>query len=1730
MRKNIDLLLLFLLINSLIVFASGQSITEIQFTSNEKKLKLEGQKEFSYIANYDIKSNNKYLFIYTTNFEDKMYYNKAIYKIYFKVIPDKDSVPSDKLNYLNSDYSSIEFNSGLFINISNLKYNTAFIFVQSDEVINIWFKYKYANEIIFPEFSQYSNFQLNQFILPKGEERSILYIQEHDYNDYLIILSKTSLRNIDVSVKYKKNDVTDKLLAKLYPNGCSVFADREIFELDDTTLNVNIKNINDRDEVLLLGYMHHFDKQIFPNEIVNGFQAYIEGNNNYLDNLIIKGNSQMKQYFIYQIYEKDLAFQFFSSNADKGRYYTFEYNSVFPYKVDYTGRIDFSFDESPKRSGLYFQYLDYSANNIAQKNLQSLVTGVPKSMFIPEGKSMYHFLPKERDSSNLFFYLRSKSQETIFVSFITCDSYPQNCEFSGKGEKAVEAISNVGLWYSLPRDNNALALQLIYVYCEKDCAYDIIMRYEESDQLFLFPENDYTKFIGNSGSDIFALPVLEYFEHSNMKSINIELTTINGNAELTLKDSIKGNTLNYEVKKIGNRKSISINSDIFLKQSYYKKEIYAVVTNHKNYKNTIYNIMYGSGSTVNTKFLSNKIVNIDKLIVPESQDNLQSKIFTFINNKNDDLYISISTQYCKSKISINNTAKADQDYNHLYNLPKGSSDIKIDLINDGNLCKANFEDEIKLFAYYPNDNVLLSENTLLNSTIAKNISFIHIFKPNTADNDCSLNIELEKLNEIPVTFSYELKKVSFESLNNAKSSGLTKNKLNSRKIRYISNKEINKVCSSLKEYEVCQLTMNFEPSSSSTLSTPSKFSLNINTNGRYISKKLYNSNLISSVNAKTAQYFYIDIIKNNNIELLINSYGQDVKIHYELKTAEKEDSDILPLKESFSSGSNKHQIQIEKSQFSKCNDFCRLYIGVISSLDKNEEEISSIFSIGYHYYNDEKKSLSDIYLPLNYWTQYTFNNLKEIKFYLLNQINKAKLTFELYEIKQNINNNNSVITATIEGGATLELTSDNRKVVTGSLDKIDITIKSSDANSNPTFRFRVSSIGTQSIVPLISSYEEKCLESSPCYYLLDDFVLENQEQSAYFYIPTSETSVINYLDLSSNDEINTEGTYSSSVEDFKRSNWYKYNIQSKNHSLIIKIEKGTLCTSFYNKPNEVTLNYGEKRMFTIRRGSTSSETIKIKINRSSKDNSKYIINLHAVRGNGYLKSQNNNYALGFENAYKEDITIIFQNDNKYDMILEAINQRFDKVDNNNDFVFTIEYKIDTENGLKYPIEFDKMNSFNFYKSSGFEEFSFYLDRKEITSQGLDMNIKIYSSSYYDIKSYFADSNKNCKTDSNDLDNKIKTFIQGGSFSFSKLEVTSDVLGKNSITDYPYIYIQIIPKDKSSLSNSVQIDLYPYDMINTKHYLARDELYIQKLPSNTVNYQLFLGKSETNYGDDAKIYFMRPLSDKYKKAIAQTDDGKTIITEDEPDLVASLTDETYGFYKYSINLATNKKQKYLSFNIYTDENNRESNEDSFIFTYQNPRNGEDYLYWPDKLEFNVTGKEKRLEFGVIGFKPKYETTGTNIFIINAYKEDDIKNCLDLGHDHLSLYLLFNKKPAYTIYQELTLNSETGTKKKIEDTKIKAGKYYFTGVSILKDNGREQYIGYPGKSYEVDSSSLFGELLDYMKNHVFASILIIIIILFILGIMVNICRAERRGGRVSSVKVELDGQLMDDKGDS
>ena len=145
---------------------------------------------------------------------------------------------------------------------------------------------------------------------------------------------------------------------------------------------------------------------------------------------------------------------------------------------------------------------------------------------------------------------------------------------------------------------------------------------------------------------------------------------------------------------------------------------------------------------------------------------------------------------------------------------------------------------------------------------------------------------------------------------------------------------------------------------------------------------------------------------------------------------------------------------------------------------------------------------------------------------------------------------------------------------------------------------------------------------------------------------------------------------------------------------------------------------------------------------TSGNNNKYKINLHSIMGNGIFKFKGQKYPLGLETAFKEDISIILYNDKKYDMEFEVVNQRFSSVDSNYDFVFTIEYTIETGNELQYPITLDKRNSFNFYKSGNFDTFSFYLDRKEITSDDLNMNIKIHSSGNYEIKSYFADAELN----------------------------------------------------------------------------------------------------------------------------------------------------------------------------------------------------------------------------------------------------------------------------------------------------------------------------------------------------------------------------------------------------
>ena len=260
--------------------------------------------------------------------------------------------------------------------------------------------------------------------MKKGLEQTITFIKTERDNDYLLIISKTSLRNFEVKVRVSTQDVTEENLAYLYPNGCSIFLDST--KLSDNFIIVTINNKDmSHNQILLLGYMHHKKNEIFPTPLTNGYQLYLEGNRNKLEGLLNSGNQNFEQYFTYQIFSKNINIEFYNSEKKEivKSLTEIEYNSMFHYNINFAGHINFFFGP-PDRNALYIQYLDYSDNNLAQKSLQPLVTGVPKSMIIPGGKSMYHFLPIERDSSNLNYYLRAKNQETIYISFETCSIYP----------------------------------------------------------------------------------------------------------------------------------------------------------------------------------------------------------------------------------------------------------------------------------------------------------------------------------------------------------------------------------------------------------------------------------------------------------------------------------------------------------------------------------------------------------------------------------------------------------------------------------------------------------------------------------------------------------------------------------------------------------------------------------------------------------------------------------------------------------------------------------------------------------------------------------------------------------------------------------------------------------------------------------------------------------------------------------------------------------------------------------------------------------------------------------------------------------------------------------------------------------------------------------------------------------------------------------------------------------
>ena len=1741
--KNI---FLFIIISFLFKLSFGFTELEPIIFGDKEKFSLKGTGIFRTIATYSTDDKGKYLYIYPKNFESKMYLNKAIIKIYFKKYSNDDK----NANYLESEYSTLEFNSGLFIKLDEIKYTKASIFFLVYEEANLSIIYKYVDNISFPSYSLYSNFLLNQFIIQKDTTIKIDYEKQQVISDdFLLILTKTSLRNIDVTVNYKEKDVTKDILANLYPNGCSIYMSKNNIE----KYEVIITNKNSEDEILLLGYMHHINGEIFTNQLVNGYQMYIEGNSNKIFNLPNVAKNKHDEYFTYQTFSKDLVIEFVdSNNINENSHEVCQYNLMMHYNVDSNGVIRFDFYNTPKRSSLYIQYIDYKEIEVAQKSLQSLVTGSPKSMLIPEGKSMYHFLPKEKDAKNLNFYLRPKTpnDQKMFVSFKTCKNYPEECSFTKKDDISIIPINNIGLWFSEKKVKNEL--QLIYIYCESECSYDIIMTYD-NDPLFLFPENNYSKFINDNNKDIFILPVFEFL--SKNESINIDLSVISGKAKLSLYKSIdkfdSSTRINGVEKKIGLRQTYTISKDLFTSADYYKKDIYALIEGDKN---TFYNLMYGNGAS-NNKILDNNRVIIESVsVVNDEAENKKS--FTFINQIDKVFYISISTPVCKSKILINGKEKSNNKNNYLYQVSeKGSHIVQVFFLVDNLICKSGYEGEVIFYAYNEdNTNILLSENTFVNTSFTgKEITFKHIFKPNTEENaDNSFNIEVERLSEKPVKLVYKLERNSF-NISELKESNYysLSTYILAKKNNLISSKQVKNICGSLRQNEICILSLTF-----STSPNPDEFffSLYLNKNGHNYARHLFDESLINTVNPNSVQYYYIDVFKNYDTEILINSYGQDLQYCYQIKKSSDDESTILPFDNSqFKSGSNYHKIIIETGDY--CSEtFCKIYLGVGAIKNKLDKEVPITFEISY-LLKEKTERKTEVKLPLNYFTLYnleTTNDIKEIT-YSIQTYDSSDLLFEIYTIKENEDDTNSEVTASVSDS---KFTSNEGKYLMKGIkpSKLTITIQpSSPTVTKSTFKLRVSSIGKSTdnqIIPILPYSSEKCeiKQNSACYYTFD-LSPDNEAEIVYFYIPESEYAYISIDEFEYGYFVEPKKSISlsqdlkiSSKDKLQRSNWLEYIIpKEKNSTILIKvasqIEKNinlTFYSSFYNKPEVVTLNHGEKKIFTIE--SNKINEMKINIKKSFFSYNKYKINIHAVKGDGVFKVLGQLYPLGINGNNKENIIIVID---ELEKDLEIIVNNT-KDETSDEFTFTIHYTIITMNHLFNELEPSTINSYKFIKPTDTKlpEIAFYMkvNSTEEGYQNVNMNIKIYTNiSTFEINSYIVNEefikgkSKDIKKSPENKVGKITPYIQGGSsnggeLTLSKLEIESKEINENK-KDNKQLYIYITFNQKERKDNKVKIDIYPYDISNNLP-LTRNELFIEKLVPQTKNYQLLLVKSDIS-SNDMIVEYLSPSSNKYKIAIEYDRNKKDYFANsNETELIKNENDFKYfGKNKIKLNINSgqdSKNLRYLLFNIFANEGKTESKEDLFIFKYRNQNDEIFDIYNDGDKDFNVEGTTSNITFTLDVTIPKY-STGNSILIFNAYKEDNVKD-LNLNEENMALYLFFSNTPVFTMYKALDKNQvKKSIQKSFTTTEIKfGGTYYFTCVSVIEDNEREEYLGYKAVKLTLETSDTVGGLLDYMKNHVFATVLIIIIILFVLGMLVHECRNEK--SPQVSVNIEKAGELM------
>ena len=1694
---------------------------EITFKSTSPPPYLELNKEDTYMIKASFAKTKKYLYI-GPEFEDD---NSGVFRIYFKKYEESDSAP----NLLTSEYYTIEVSSGLYIESEKLNYNTATIFIVCYGKVHLYMIFQLTDEISAPKSTR-----ISQFYLPKSSSMNFIYNIKGEGNVVLSIISKFSLRNINIkaTINNKDNeDITFKEGGYLYPNGYSLYLDDDIYTSGIVTFKLENKN-KARNEIIILGLTQFSENSIFPNQIVNGFQLYLD--RVYTNLWYLKNSLASPFYYTYQLYGKNVEFSYVdSSENQKGKNSIVEYSSMIYNNVN-TYQMAFVLKDINKdiKLGLYIQFLDFNKLEVAQKVLQPMVSGIPKSFFIPSKKSLYHFLPNLEGTNEIHYFIRPKySNSKMFVTFKTTQSYPENCYYSEQltSDTAVPLINNIGMWST--KNSTYSTLQLLYVYCETDCAYDVVMSYDE-DPIFMFPESNYTKYLGSNKRDIFVLPVFEYL--STFDEIKIDLTTISGNAKLTLYESLENLNnnipLNYNYETINQRQSYSIINSVYTKASYYKKDLYVLIEGDEG---SFYTLKYTADS-LGKNVLDNNRIFTDTMKINENLE----KTYTFKNERGD-FYISVNTLSCKSKITINDEEQSEEKYNHLIKkTTKGNFVIQISIVNDNNICQNGFEEQIILYAYNGDyTDILINENNFISTSyIGSRINFVYLFNPND-NRDNSYNIEIERLSQGKLSFEYKLEKISFEKTQsqNTQKTSLSQTIL-SKKNNILNEDQILSICDNLDTNEICSLTMSFIPSDTKT---ENYFNFYLNNNNKNYIRPLTKETLISSINSNKAQYYYIDLNKNFDTEILLNSYGEDLEIKYDIVN---DKSKVKVPFDTFGNGNSFNKIHINKNELTSCDKFCRAIIGI--HMPKTEKESSTTYSINYLFINNNVQA-SGIILPLNYDSRYKFDdiNMKEITF--TSQIyDTSNIIVEFTNESPNIN---PELYATIEYSGKTGIVKSGQNI---NMDKIqgEIKIKIENSILGAIFRLKIASLGKQLssfVYQILSSYSEKCSitsKESSCYYILDITPDIYYSSSVYLFVPESEDIYISIkdLDLGYGENINSDMNkyLTSTFNDFsftskgkmQRSNWCEYNID-KSKSLLVKLASFTghkldanLLVTYYNKPDVITLNNAEKRTFNIKQDENNE--IKINIPKAPGNNIKYRINLHSIKGNGVFKILEQTYPLGLLANYKEDISIIIDSDNvnKY-LTLIASN----KYDENiiNDFIFSVEYLVEEKNKIIYEIENEKINSYKFYTDNNLNNLYFYMkanytsNNNKQTYKDINMNIKIYTKlDEFNIKTYIVNEtliNNILKGTLNNIEGNtvgtITNYIKGGkgeygSLSLSKFEMSSDSFN-NYTKDNEQLYLYLIFTQKTPNQNKeVKIDLYSYDITNTKP-LSRNELYIQHIPPKTLNYQFLLSKSDLYYSEDIIIEYSPPQSKKYDFGVMHSKNALNEIARMKSILRKEEMSDT-GIKELYLN-SREENLRYILFNIYSNSTNLEEKKDLFLFKYKHNDVGKD-IYFENILEFNSTYLNKKLTFNIKAFNPRYKT-GESIIIINGFKKSQVSS------DMTAFSLLFSDiKPVFTRYI-------TGTLKDKEeiDFELSGGEYVFSCVQVFEDNGREDYIGQKlvniNVSQEQKQTSTGNSIIEYIKNHIAATVIICVVIILFIALMINICRKERRG-RVQITKIEND----------